>query len=188
MAKRPLSASAIVAGTVLLLVIVGALGIVQRRSTDLYFARALPAWHQLSGDDVRSDPGVPEAAILGRYTTKAVDEGQMIANEDLGPILDDAVLNESAVLVVPSLDMLASELHAGDIVSLHAFGSQTVVCPVRVLEVRKEEGSSYRAVAAIPGVQAASLSMVKDEKLLLAMRVWGYSEGAQQPGAADLCG
>jgi hypothetical protein len=118
---------------------------------------------------------------------KAVAEGQTISMKDLGPPLADALLNQSAVLALPSVDSLASDLHAGDIVSLRAFGTQTEVCPVRILEVRKEKDASYHAVGAILTTQAAALSTVKDEKLLLALRVWGYAEGSQQPGTADLC-
>jgi hypothetical protein len=172
---------------VALLVLVGAFTIRQRQSEGLHFARALPSWHQLTDDDVRSDAGTSEATVLHRYTRQPVQEGQAVRPEDLGPTLPDAALDESAVLVLPSVNALASELHAGDIVTLRVLATQIRICPVRILEVRTEQNAPPRAVVAMPNAQAASLGSVKDEALLVALRVWGYAEGAQQPNTTELC-
>ena len=186
-ASRPLSSSGIVGLLVLALVVAGALIMRGRDNVDLRFARDLPAYQQITGDDVRSEPGASEASAIGRYTTAPVQEGQPLQLDELGPQLADQSLNADAITTLPALDALAGVSYPGDLLSIQVIGSASRFCPLRVLEIKSSKGSADRVVAAVSTSQAAELSSVKDSAPFVALRVWGYAEGKRQPSAGELC-
>lgn len=82
---------------------------------------------------------------------------------------------------------MATVAQSGDLFRLQILGSSTRICPLRVLAVESNKDGQVQVIASLSHVEALALSAVEDPDLLVALRVWGYANGATEPSKVGLC-